>query len=165
MKWTVPKCIASLALSLPLVFVWTASAAEPGTDFLNALRDRGYFDLAINYLDRVQKGAPATPAFKAELDFHRGTTLKQQAEQARRKTERDTLLAEAEKSFVRFTRSAPTHELVAQAQREQGSILFTRARVKAIDAETAKAGSEKEKRYIEARGLFTQAQAVFSSSF
>ncbi|MFH1920662.1 MAG: hypothetical protein ABIP48_12335, partial [Planctomycetota bacterium] len=49
-------------------------AAEEAWRFLEGLRQRGYHDLAVEYLDRMRASPQCPDDLKEQLDYERGTT-------------------------------------------------------------------------------------------
>ena len=61
--------IATLAASIaPACFV---QGEEPAEVFLEALRDNGYYDVAIDYLNELEKGDLITPEFEVRCRLKR----------------------------------------------------------------------------------------------
>src|SRR5688500_1795458 len=56
-------------------FVSSASAAEPAGQFLDALRERHYFDVALDYLEQMAASPLAPIEFKEALVYEKGITL------------------------------------------------------------------------------------------
>src|SRR5207247_2540728 len=54
-------------------------AVEPAREFLDALRDRGYYDVAIDYLNSVADNPAVPVTFKETMLYERGLTLVQGA--------------------------------------------------------------------------------------
>ena len=73
--------VGRIIVATVVVLTAGAGAGRAGEDpriaekFLQALRDKGLFDLALDYIDQL-RADPALPAdLKAVLDYHEGTTL------------------------------------------------------------------------------------------
>ena len=78
-----------------------AKAEEPAEKYLKALRDRGYYDVAIHYLDGVAQSNAVSDAFKKRVVFEKAAVLiesvraiRSSDEQARRLDEADKLLTQ-----------------------------------------------------------------------
>jgi len=52
-----------------------ARADEPAGRFLQALRERGYYDVAIHYLDGVAESSSVSDAFKKKVAFEKASVL------------------------------------------------------------------------------------------
>lgn len=137
-----------------------AQAVEPAREFLDALRARGYYDVAVDYLDSVQ-GNPNVPvAFKETLAYERGLTLVQGAKFQRDIVIREKWLNEAQQVLNQFVTQQGTSPLINAARSQLGNLLVERARLKMKKSEK-QVGAEKTKLYGEARDLYTEAKVVF----
>lgn len=96
--------------------------------FLAGLRQRGWHDTALEYLDGFLEGAAqdplATPAFREKIDYERATTQTALARQTVGEKKRHALLVEAAASFLRFAAEKPNSPLQLQALATAGN-LFT----------------------------------------
>ena len=52
-----------------------AAGVERSQDFLEALRERGLFDVAMEYLEQMKTSPLASDEFKANILFEQGATL------------------------------------------------------------------------------------------
>lgn len=142
-------------LALPLT---PAFGAEPAADFLDALRRRGYFDMAIEYLNKAES-SPLTPVeFREVVPYERGLTI---VEIARREADfavRGDLLNDAQAAVEQFVRTRGSHPRVDNAKNQLGNIVAERARMKIEQAE--KTGDNKFR--TEAGDLFDQAYTIFA---
>lgn len=84
-----------------------ASSEEPAEKFLNALRERGYYDAALLYLDRMDGNPLVTPAFESELAYQRGVTMVQAATRMRDSRAREQMLNDAKASLEKFLAEQP----------------------------------------------------------
>ncbi len=62
-------------LCLSGVTVSDATATEPAQKFLQGLRERGYYDTAVDYLERMKTSRLAPIELKEILLYEMGTTL------------------------------------------------------------------------------------------
>ena len=60
---------------LAIMVSQTAFCDEPCEQFLQALRDRGYYDVALDYLEEMETSPLASAEFKSTLPFERAQTL------------------------------------------------------------------------------------------
>ena len=84
-----------------------ARGEEPAEGFLEALRDHGYYDAALMYLDRIDGSDQIPAALQAELEFQRGVTLLQAATLVRDRRSRERMLNEAKTSLEHFLQTQP----------------------------------------------------------
>ncbi|MBC7856001.1 MAG: hypothetical protein IAF94_21440, partial [Pirellulaceae bacterium] len=152
--------ISTLLLASAAGWLSRAEAVEPAREFLDALRARGYYDVAVDYLDSVE-GNPNVPvAFKETLAYERGLTLVQGAKFQRDIVIREKWLNEAQQVLNKFVTQQGTSPLINAARSQLGNLLVERARLKMKKSEK-QVGAEKTKLYGEARGLYTEAKVVF----
>lgn len=138
----------------------TAAAVEPAAAFLDGLRQREYFDVAIEYLDQAAKN-PAVPVdFKTTMLYERGVTLVQGAKVQRDQGLREKELDEGQATLEKFISANGQHILVLAARSQLGNVVVERARTRMKRSEKAPA-AQKLQLMTEARGFYTQALKVF----
>ncbi|MCL4192370.1 MAG: hypothetical protein KJZ87_11610, partial [Thermoguttaceae bacterium] len=110
-----------------------AAAADRGRDFLEGLRQRGYHDVALVYLDGLASDPECPEDLKPVLDYEAGKTLLELARSAQSSEAHQRQLHDAVRRFEKFLADSKEHPLatdarlqLAGAQIEQG-----RARVEA----------------------------------
>lgn len=113
-----------------------ASAGEPSTEFLEAMRERGFYDYAIVYLDQMSASPKATAAQKALVPFEKATTY---IEWARNGSAGNPDLAtknydQALALLDQFIKDNPKHEKAGQANSDRGRILLGKARLETWQA-------------------------------
>ena len=119
--------IAAL-LVFPLTLSALVNADEPMEKFVGALRDRGYFDIAIEYLDRV-KPSVLSVAARQQLPFERAQTYREAAANSRDLRQVDTMLAAAQKAIGAYQPTNATNATASATARFRGDLLFSRARI------------------------------------
>lgn len=150
----VPTGILAIGLA-----VFTAplhvSGSEPAEMFLKQLRANRYFDMALIYLDRIEKGAPAPAEIRSALDLERAQTFLEIAGTTRVPAVRDENFLKAEASLRSFVEKQKEHPRVAEARMQLGKLLLTRGVVliEGKDLDDAKRTA--------ARGSFDAAASVF----
>ena len=115
-----------MAALLTLVFV-TSLRAELADDFLIGLRDRGWHDTALEYLEEAAEDPLASPAFREKIDYERATTQVALARQAASDKQRQSLFAEAAASFQRFAADQPNSPHQLQALATAGNLFSEQA--------------------------------------
>lgn len=93
-----------------------AAAAEPFEAFLEALQERGHFDLALRYLDRMADSDLAPSGVRETVDFRRAMVQVQAARVQRNPTLRQQQLDQAQRWFDQFLREHARHSLAATAR-------------------------------------------------
>ncbi len=116
--------IRALIASIAVGATAGVCAGEPYSDFLNGLRERGYFDTALDYLDQLEadEGLPAD--VRTALDYERGVTRLQGARAIAQPKRRKDELERARELLDRFAAAHPDHPKAAAAGAEQARILL-----------------------------------------
>lgn len=145
------------AAALPLA---QARAVEPARDFLDALRSRKYYDVALDYLSTIE-GNPNVPVtFKETLLFERGLTLVEGAKFQRDVAIREKWLDEGQQVLNQFVTTQGSSPLINSARSQLGNLLVERARL-IVKKSDKQVGAEKTKLMTDARGKYNEAKAVF----
>ncbi|WP_254512696.1 hypothetical protein [Anatilimnocola floriformis] len=150
------------ALLLPALLLPTnrASAVEPAAAFLDGLRQRQLFDVALDYLDAAAKN-PAVPVdFKQSLQYERGVTLVEGARVNRDWGLKEKQLDEGQATLEKFVAANPQSMLAIAARSQLATVVVERARARMKRAEKM-SGAAKLQLYVEARGFYGQALKVF----
>lgn len=143
-------------------------AAESQDAFLEGLKQRGYFDTALEYLDQLGQVATTTDDVRATLGIERASIHMAQGKAARRQDDRDRFVKLARVAVEKFLREYPQHRRVAEAQVQIGNIVLAEARRQIWnlnptggsggDAVTAR---EARRQLVSARELFKSASDGF----
>jgi tetratricopeptide (TPR) repeat protein len=123
------SCLLACGLLLALGGGSLLPAAEPAREFLEKLRERGYFDTALEYLDVIAKSPNVPAAMKETLDYEKGTTLVDASRATRDAAIRAKQLDEAQTLLTRFMTERAKHALAPNAQRQIGNLMVERARI------------------------------------
>ena len=125
------SCIATCFLTFPLSLLVAslAPAEEPAERFLEALRENGYYDIALDYLETISNSPAVSEDFKKVLPFEKAETLIKSTANIRNVDEWESVLDEAQKLLNQSAQLADTPELQARSQRYEGNLLYRRARV------------------------------------
>lgn len=120
-----------LAFLLAIVagcFPASLSAEEPAQAFLDALRENGYFDVAIDYLTDLEKSNLITDEFRSVLPFEMAETLIGSTATMRGDLEKiEARLDEAQKLLTEYASKNQSLEVSARTLRYQGNLLYRRA--------------------------------------
>ncbi len=108
---------------------------EPADAFLDALRDSGYYDAALMYLERLDGSPLVSAQFQAELAYQRGVTLVQAASALRDREVRERMLNEAKESLEKFLREQPENPKRLFARRQFSLLLRQWAAMKLEQAQ------------------------------
>lgn len=162
---------ARKALATGVVVGWLLGAApvcfaaEQAQEFLDRLRERNYYDVALDYLEWLA-GSPLCPkAMKDTLDYEMGVTLIGASRFAGTIAKREQCLDQARQRLEKFIKEHPKHALAGTAGTQCANVMVERGRIKAeLAAAPNKAAEEKKRLHAEARALYQEAQKVFEAT-
>ncbi|MEX2176675.1 MAG: hypothetical protein WD872_20075 [Pirellulaceae bacterium] len=157
-----PALFRALALAGLAVLANAAPAVEPAQAFLDGLRSRGYFDVAIDYLESAQNNPHVPVQFKQTLLYEKGLTLVEGANQQRDSALRETQLDEGQKALREFIGQQPNHLLAMAARNQLGNVLVKRAGNR-VEKARKLAPVQKAPVMQEARQLYQEAIEEFGS--
>ena len=151
------------------VFCWLGVAVQPGDAreeawrFLEGLRERGYYDMALEYLDRMRTSPQCPDDLKEQIDYETGVTLMVGSRFAG--SLREKQLDQARDAFQKFANEQPQHALAATANTQLANVLVERGQMKAeLASRPSKSADEKKQLMAEARALYEEAEKVFASA-
>ncbi|MGC3967522.1 MAG: hypothetical protein QM775_09180 [Pirellulales bacterium] len=107
-----------------------AGAAEEYENFLNGLRQRSYFDIALDYLDSMRNSPLLTDEQKQMIPFEEARTSLEASRSERDPVNRDKMLDIARDKFKDFVAKNPNHPQAPGAETQLGAVLVERARSK-----------------------------------
>jgi hypothetical protein len=135
-------------------------AAEEAWRFLEGLRQRGYHDMALAYLDRIETSPQCPEDLREQIDYQRGITLIASSRLAG--TAREQQLDQARDALQKFIDGHPQHPLAGTANTQLANVLVERGRMKAQLADRpSKSADEKKRLMAEARQHYEEARKVF----
>lgn len=100
---------------------------EPAEAFVKQLRNAGYFDMAVAYLDRVDKMAAVDPSFVQAIPLEKAQTYIESALVTRNSENRDQAFADAEAALDQFVGANSSHPRASEAQLQLGKLQMIRA--------------------------------------
>ena len=142
-------------------FVSSVSAAEPARQFLDALRERHYFDVALDYLDQLATDPVAPVDLKEVIVFEKGATLIEASRFQKDSAIRENQLNDAQQLLKQFVSQHGEHSLASAARNHLGNVVMERARIAVESSKTgnkATLQAEAKKRYEEAYDLFAKSR-------
>ena len=110
-------CLLGLAAVAP-----TASAVDRSADLVAAMRQAGWDDTAVEFLDWVEKSPLASDAFRAQIPFERAVCLASQARRSRNRDERNRLLSRAADDFQKFAQGDLDSPAALDALRQSANL-------------------------------------------
>ncbi|MCA9071625.1 MAG: hypothetical protein KDA84_22015, partial [Planctomycetaceae bacterium] len=141
-----------------------AAAEEQHAQFLDGLRQRGYYDFALYYLDKLDERTDLPAEFKQVIPYERAITLLDGAKLINNPELRDEQLDKAVAQLEAFTRANPMHELAGDANTQRARILIEKAHVKIWEAQSPANKDNSEKFRLEARELLKTARDTFQKA-
>ncbi|NMC19822.1 MAG: hypothetical protein GYA33_05315, partial [Thermogutta sp.] len=156
-----PLPLFLLAAGLWLTCSSSLWAVDNHRKFLEGLRERGYFDTAVDYLDGLAADPTCPPDLKEEIDYQAGTTWVLAAAQTRVTLTREQYLNRAMDRLKKFVQEHPQHPLVGDANAQLAQVLVERAKTTLASAE-GKPEAEAARLREEARAAIQEAQKSFA---
>ena len=142
-----------------------AQAKEPFAEFVAGMRERGFFDYALIYLDAAQNDPKATAEQKSLIPFEKATVL---IEWARSGQGGPDLAAKnydvALTLLDQFIKDNPAHERAGQANSDRGRILLGRARIESWNARIPGNEANKFETQRKAFDFITKAREIFQKA-
>lgn len=136
----------------------SASAEDPARAFLDGLRDRGYHDVAMAYLDQLESSRLAPDDLKSTILYEKSLLLIDGSRKQRDPQVRARQLNQAQSWLEQFIQSQAAHPKVNAARSLLGTLIVERARLLYEEAETANDAKLK----AESLALYDQSFEVFS---
>ncbi|MER3417352.1 MAG: hypothetical protein C4297_14250 [Gemmataceae bacterium] len=149
-----------LAVVLAGVSAWTCAFAEPPhLDFVRGLRQRGFADLALEYLEKLQKDTSLPEAVRTILPLEIARTQAALSQAEEDPSARQELLQRARKGIEGFLQAHPDHPAAGEALVELGRILLDHARRLQAEKATTDAGQSEQ-----VRQAFDQADRILAAA-
>lgn len=139
-------------------------SSEPMEKFLDGLLDRGYFDVALDYLQSLRGNNRITAEQKAVIPYKEGETLVAQSKLERNHKARMALLDRAQERYQEFISANSEHSLIAQCQMQLGVVLMERGRALIQQSAMPQQANNKDALIAEGRGRLAEAGKVFDDA-
>lgn len=134
--------------------------AAQALKFVSGLRERGYHDVAADYIEILRK-SPGTPAdLKETLDYQDGRGLLEEATITSDPDKKGMLLDAARTKLDSFTKTHATHELAPDALMQLARLFIERGHSSLILSKELK-GSEAAAKLSAARASFAEARMAY----
>jgi hypothetical protein len=131
--------------------------------FLRGLRERGYHDKALEYIEILRKSADTPAELKERLDYEEGRGMLDEASSMTDLERKLVILDKARAKLSAFAEAHPKHELVPEALTSMARILVERGHTAVLQAAEQK-GAEAQAKLSEARAAFTSARKAYDSA-
>lgn len=159
----------ALALVAGIIGINSARAADEAPaaalslelKFLDGLRQRGYFDLALDYIERLRKASETPAELKEVLDYQEGRTILDEATRTGDLERKSSLLERARTRLDEFAKGHPKHPLAPEALVQMARLFVERGLTARIRAGELKDPGEAKAKVAEARAAFGQARAAY----
>lgn len=162
LNWT--KCfVACSALCGAVWWCAHAAAGEPVEAFLEALRQRGWYDEAIDYLEQCRGNPLVSEEFKRQLPYHQAVVLLEAAQQTADPAVKQRKLNEVESRLAEFVDSNPPADLAASARRQLASVLAERAQANIARADNSGSDAQRDSLLQESRQLIDRGRELLKT--
>lgn len=141
------------------------AAEERYREFLQGLRDRGYFDSAMLYLEQLEQRDNVPDDVRQILVYEKAVTLRENAKVVRTADRQFEQLDQALEYLQQFSREHPDHPLSADANLDRSQILIQKAEVEVNQARLPANKSSKAEYQRRARDLIDQAEEGLKLAF
>ncbi len=153
--------IGSIVVCWAVIAATPARGAEEAWRFLDGLRQRGYHDVVLDYLDQMSNSPMCPVDLKEVIDYEAGVSLVSASRLANLDA-RQELLDKARDRFQSFLKAHFNHLLASEAGTQLANVLIERGKIKMeLAATPGKSPSEKKKLIEEARKHYEDAKKAF----
>lgn len=159
------RLLAVVALTVGIVGGSMVQAAEPYLEFVQGLRDRGYHDFAILYLDQIAAKANTPAEIKQVIPYQKAMTLQESAKTSRSPEKQLELLNQAEAFLEDFVKANPNHPSAADANSDRATILLSKGQAEVLQSKSPSNQGAKRDFQNRARETIAKARAVFQTAF
>lgn len=137
-----------------------SAEANQALKFVAGLRERGYHDIAAEYIESLRTD-PNTPAdLKETLDYQDGRGLLEEATVTNDIAKKATLLDTARAKLDSFARTHPNHELAPDALMQLARLYIERGHSDLLESKELK-GTEAQTKLSAARAAFAEARKAY----
>ncbi len=139
-------------------------ADEPCEEFLQALLEKRYFDVALDYLDEMESSELAGEVFQRRIPLLRVNVLLDETATLRDNQRVTDQLDRTQKILDEFIAASPPADLLAEAQEQRANIAMGRAR-RLLDRATSDRITiqQRDEYQTQARAFLTEAGDTFES--
>ena len=156
--------VTALVAGLYVLSTSPAFAEEPILEFVEGLRERQYFDTALEYLDAAPQRADVSPELRDVIDLERAKTLQAMGTASRVPEDRDVYLQQAKDALQKFTSGHSNHPQAAFANSMLGELLLERARTLIWQMDGAESPEKRTEYQLAARKLIDEGQVIYQAA-
>ncbi|OHB71270.1 MAG: hypothetical protein A2V70_09015 [Planctomycetes bacterium RBG_13_63_9] len=162
-SWCRRLLAGSLLAACFCAVVRPVAAKEESQRFLDGLRQRGLYDMALEYLEQMRTSPLAPDDFKAVIDYEVGVTLTDSSRMGRETAAREKQLSDAKAMLEKFLAERPEHPLAPGAETRLADLLAERGRILVEQAgRPDRSAEEKTALRSQARVFYREAQNVLA---
>ncbi len=163
------KQLRSLAITALCGLAWSARPArrvrpKNTIAFSPALRSRGYFDAALDYLAAMRTSPLLNEEQKMMMPFEEARTFLEASRSERDNAAREKLLDGARDKFKEFAERNSAHPQAAGAETQLGAVLVERGRAKLEQGLAPQNTANRKPLMEEARKFFDESEKVFKDA-
>jgi len=140
------------------------SAEEPYLKFLQGLRERQYFDMAMAYMDTLEERKEVPADIKTIIPYERAVTLLQSSNYVQNPEAQTEQLDQAQAHLEKFIKNSPNHALVPRANTELANIMLGKARVLIWESKSPSNVDNRLKFQQDARKLIQDARKIYQAA-
>ncbi len=140
------------------------SAAEPYLEFVEGLREREYYDTAMDYLEWAETRPDLPPEVKEIIPFEKATTLIQLSKVQRNPETANATLSRAQAFLEQFLKASPNHPKAAKANSDAANVLVGKGKVAVMQAKSPANANKRAEFQKQAKESFEQARKLFQDS-
>jgi len=142
----------------------SAYGAEEYDRFLTKLREKHFYDMALEYLDVMRNSPLLTEEQRQLVSFEEARTYLEAARDVDH-SDRDKMLDGARDRFDKFVKENPNHPQAPGAETQLGAVLVERGRNRVEQALLPSSNAETKKKLMaEARPFFDDSEKVFTQA-
>jgi|GEM_PF-1210019 len=132
--------------------------------FLDGLRERGYFDLAIDWIESLRQAGDTPEELRQVLDYQTGLTHLDEAGRIADTERQRDLLEKARRSLVAFTTSYPKHPEAPAARIQFARLMIQRGDLNKYLADDASTEDDRRDKLTLARESFRDARKALDEA-
>jgi cellulose synthase operon protein C len=138
---------------------------EPADEFLEQLRENGYYDIADQWLDHMQTSPLASEAFRKKIDLEKATNIIAQLDNLRSYDELEAKSAKAVELLDAYAKVATDPDAKTDASIQRVNLLLFRATAFSRQAKSDRINaSERNDLNTKARAMLAEAKTVFEAA-
>ncbi len=158
------KRLITCAVFASIVMSRSSTADEKYLDFVQSLRERGYYDVALDYLTQIESRERLPEPVRQLIDYERGKILLLQATDERDLDKRDQQLELSRDHLQKFVTTHPSHGRSAEAMTDLAMILVERGRVAVMQSNSPNKRAQRKEFQELARKYFDDARSQYAEA-